>query len=149
MPAIRTMVDDLVRELVEGILAHDSPKRLTVSTKEALEHRIAPYKNTAGVIVLLYLLLLLGLLFWLICMPCPPCPWTDSAPGCFGFYMTAATLGIGLFNAAAALLIKRWRFADFHTAVAYHLDYGPHGLSIGLALWLLLLSILYLAHITI
>lgn len=141
------MIDDILEELVEGILSIGSPKQLSVSAKEALQCRISPYKNIAGATVLLYLLFLIALLFWVTCMPCPPYPWGNAAAGSFAFYMLAATLGIGLLNTTAALLFKRWCFADFHTAVAYHLNYGSFGLSLGLVLWGILLSILYLAHL--
>ncbi|MBE6435904.1 MAG: hypothetical protein E7030_06835 [Akkermansiaceae bacterium] len=143
------MIDDILQELVESLLSFDAPKKLSVSAQEALQRRISPYKNIAGAMVLLYLLFLIALLFWVICMPCPPYPWGNAAAGSFAFYMLAATLGIGLINATAALLFKHWHFADFHTAVAYHLNYGPHGLSLALVLWGLLLSILYLAHINV
>lgn len=140
-------IDDFISRLIHKILEHDAPKQLSVTAKEALERRIAPYKTIAAVTLLFYVLLMVGLILWLIFLPTPPYPWGTAAVGCFGFYMLASALLIALGNAIAAFLIKRWRFADFHTTVAYHLDWGPHGLSIGLALWFLLLIIMFLGGI--
>ena len=67
--------------------------------------------------------------------------------GSFGFYMLISALGIGLANAVATLLIKRWRFADFHTTVAYHLGYGPIVFSIAMALCFLLLIVMIVGGI--
>lgn len=140
-------IDQFLHELYCKVMEQDSPEKLSVSAKEALERRIAPYKTIAEIVLILYFLLLVGLILWLIFLPTPPYPWGTDYVGSFGFYMLISSLGIGLANAVAAFLIKRWRFTDFHTTVAYHLGYGPIGFSIAMALWFLLLIVMLLGGI--
>ena len=68
-------IQDILREVVEATLYHDSPKRLSKSAKEALVRRTAPYRWYAITIVTAFLASLIGVVIWLILTPEQPGPW--------------------------------------------------------------------------
>ena len=135
-------IQDILREVVEATLYHDSPKQLRKSAREALERRIAPYKWSASLACAAFILCLIGVIILRLVTP------EQSAPrgGCyltrFSLYMLSFILGVGLLNLLLSALLRRWRFADFHAACAYCLGMGSCGFSIALTLWGLFLSIL-------
>ena len=140
-------IQDILREVVEATLYHDSPERLSKSAKEALVRRTAPYRWYAITIVTAFLASLIGVVIWLILTPEQPGPWGGTYIARFGFYMLSFTLGVGLLNLILSALIRRWRFCELHEACAYCLGMGPQGMSIGLTLWILFLATLLLADI--
>ncbi len=140
-------IQDILREVVEATLYHDSPKRLSKSAKEALARRTAPYRWYAVTIVAAFLASLIGVVIWLILTPEQPGPWGGTYIARFGFYMLSFTLGVGLLNLILCALIRHWRFCELHESCACCLGMGVCGFSIGLTLWGLFLSILLMADI--
>lgn len=138
-------IQDILREVVEATLYHDSPKRLSKSAKEALVRRTAPYRWYAVTVVTAFIATFIGVAIWLILTPEHPGPWGGTYIARFGFYMLSFILGVGLLNLILCALIRSWRFCELHEACAYCLGMGPQGMSIGLVLWGLFLATLLLA----
>ena len=146
-PLPSQFIQDILREVVEATLYHDSPKQLRKSAREALERRTAPYRWYAITIVTAFLASLIGVVIWLILTPEQPGPWGGTYIARFGFYMLSFTLGVGLLNLILSALIRRWRFCELHESCAYCLGMGSCGFSIALTLWGLFLSFLLMADV--
>ena len=135
-------IQDLMREVVEATLYHDSPKRLSKSAKEAHKRRIAPYRWYAATVATAFVVTLCCVVIWLIHTPELPGPWGGAYIARFGLCMLSFTLGTGLLNLLLCALIRRWRFGELHEACAACLGMGPQGMAIGLVLWGLFLATL-------
>lgn len=140
-------IQDILREVVEATLYHDSPKQLRKSAREALVRRIAPYKWSASIACAAFILCLIGVIILLILTPELPGPRGGGYLTRFALYMLSFVLGVGLLNLLLSALLQRWRFADFHAACAYCLGMGSCGFSIALTLWGLFLSILLMVNL--
>lgn len=135
------MIADFIAEALKCCVAaaifFDSPKysKLTATQRERLQKRIAPYGTSAKAVVVLCLLVFLLRVLITIYQAAQDIVPTERALHTFALSMLGLTISIGLFNAFLSLLVKRWRFADFHAAVAYRFDLGSGGCIVALVLW--------------
>ena len=134
---IADFIADIAKCAVEAAIFFDSPKysKLTVSQREHLQKRIAPYDTSSKVVTGLWLLAIaLGLIITIYRAALDIAP-IESALHTFALSMLGLTISMGLLNLVLPLLSKRWCFADFHAAVAYRFSMGSGGCIVALVLW--------------
>ena len=134
---IADFIADIIKCGIDAAIFFDSPKysKLTATQREHLQKRIAPYGTSSkAVVVLCHLGFLLSVLT-AIYQAAQDTATTESALHTIALAMLGLTLSIGLLNGLLSLLVKRWRFADFHAAVAYRFNLGSGGCIVALVLW--------------
>ncbi|MBR5886749.1 MAG: hypothetical protein IKZ07_00915 [Akkermansia sp.] len=134
---IADFIADALKCCIAAAIFYDSPKysKLTAKQREHLQKRIAPYGSSSNAVVGLCLLVFLLRVILTIYQAAQDIVPAERALHTFALSMLGLTISIGLFNAFLSLLVKRWRFADFHAAVAYRFDLGSGGCIVALALW--------------
>ncbi len=131
---VRIVVDfvsEILRGLVEWALYFDAPAHIPAKQRVARLARTAPWHATALICLILYGLLLIGLIVWVSTAQHLPRPGIQCVIfGLVSYQLIVATL----FYLLCLLRHRKWKFTDFHTAVAQQLGMGPRGFAIALLL---------------
>lgn len=135
------IVQELLREIIQAMIEFDSPKRMKLSERQALERRTAPYRVASILAYIALALLLIGLTLWVTIASHLPLPGLQL----YVVGICCYTLGLPLLSLLLmGLLPGKWSFTNFHTACGMKLQLGPGGFGVGLGLLHIALLVLYL-----